>query len=198
MRSWLRWPDIIRRDERSKPWFRCARKTLANISRSLGFHRLVGATNNVEVWHVGGDGRARCFFYALAENLQDVGRWLERPYLFPFSVIGTLATIVLAASTRRHHGRGSFPLVGRTCHVRQRQSIPAGGDRQPRGCHRREPCCGANLSAAEQHPRRIAPRRRTNRDLHFRPGPRTAIAATGNRRTDPLPHLRAGLRGLEQ
>ena len=37
------------------------------------------------------------FVYALAENLPVMQRWLERPYLFVFPVIGALAALVLAA-----------------------------------------------------------------------------------------------------
>ena len=33
------------------------------------------------------------FIFALAENLQVMGRWMERPYLFVFPVIGALAAI---------------------------------------------------------------------------------------------------------
>src|ERR1700719_2671911 len=40
------------------------------------------------------------FIYALAANLQVMGRWTERPYLFVFPVIGALAAIVLAISVR--------------------------------------------------------------------------------------------------
>src|ERR1700680_3869939 len=35
------------------------------------------------------------FAFALAENLQVMGRWLERPYLFVFPLAGVLAAIVL-------------------------------------------------------------------------------------------------------
>ena len=41
------------------------------------------------------------FGYALAENLRVISRWLERPYLFVFPVIGALAAIVLAVSVRQ-------------------------------------------------------------------------------------------------
>ena len=40
------------------------------------------------------------FVYALVEDLPMMGRWIERPYLFVFPVIGALAAIVLAASIR--------------------------------------------------------------------------------------------------
>jgi cytochrome d ubiquinol oxidase subunit II len=45
------------------------------------------------------------FVLALALNLRVMGRWLERPYLFVFPVIGVVAAIVLAVSVRRHHVR---------------------------------------------------------------------------------------------
>ena len=41
------------------------------------------------------------FVVALAEHLQVLTRWLDRPYLFVFPVIGAVATIVLADSVRR-------------------------------------------------------------------------------------------------
>ena len=40
------------------------------------------------------------FAYALAENLQVVHRWLERPYLFVFPAIGVIAALVAAESVR--------------------------------------------------------------------------------------------------
>ena len=51
------------------------------------------------------------FFYALAENLQVMGRWLERPYLFVFPVIGAVAAIVLAASIRDRRDGAPFYMV---------------------------------------------------------------------------------------
>src|ERR1700730_14082494 len=36
------------------------------------------------------------FAYALAEDLQVMGRWMDRPYLFVFPVIGAMAAVVLA------------------------------------------------------------------------------------------------------
>ena len=41
------------------------------------------------------------FAYALIDHLQVMGRWLERPYLFIFPLIGGIAAIALAASVRR-------------------------------------------------------------------------------------------------
>jgi len=41
------------------------------------------------------------FVYALAGNLQVMQRWLERPYLFVFPLIGAVATLVLAHSVRQ-------------------------------------------------------------------------------------------------
>jgi cytochrome d ubiquinol oxidase subunit II len=49
------------------------------------------------------------FGYAMAEKLTVMRRWLERPYLFVFPVIGALATIVLAASVR--HRRDGPPFI---------------------------------------------------------------------------------------
>jgi cytochrome d ubiquinol oxidase subunit II len=51
------------------------------------------------------------FVYALAENLQIMGRWLERPYLFIFPVIGAAAAAVLAASLRYHWDGLPFTMV---------------------------------------------------------------------------------------
>jgi cytochrome d ubiquinol oxidase subunit II len=51
------------------------------------------------------------FGYALAENLRVIGRWLERPYLFVFPVIGALATIVLAVSVRQRRDDLPFYMV---------------------------------------------------------------------------------------
>jgi cytochrome bd ubiquinol oxidase subunit II len=47
------------------------------------------------------------FVYALAENLQVMGRWLERPYLFAFPIIAAAAAIALTASVR--HRRDGPP-----------------------------------------------------------------------------------------
>jgi cytochrome d ubiquinol oxidase subunit II len=51
------------------------------------------------------------FIFALAENLQVMGRWMERPYLFIFPVIGSLAAVVLAASVRFRRDQLPFPMV---------------------------------------------------------------------------------------
>jgi cytochrome d ubiquinol oxidase subunit II len=51
------------------------------------------------------------FAYALAENLQVMRRWLDRPYLFVFPAIGALAAIRLAVSIRQHHDRRPFAMV---------------------------------------------------------------------------------------
>ena len=48
------------------------------------------------------------FVYALSENLQIMGRWLERPYLFAFPLVATAAAIVLAASVRRRRDGPPF------------------------------------------------------------------------------------------
>jgi cytochrome bd-type quinol oxidase subunit 2 len=47
------------------------------------------------------------FVYALAENLQVMGRWLERPYLFAFPIIAAAAAGALTASVR--HRRDGPP-----------------------------------------------------------------------------------------
>jgi cytochrome d ubiquinol oxidase subunit II len=51
------------------------------------------------------------FTYALVEDLQVMGRWMERPYLFVFPVIGALAAIVLAVSVRYRRDELPFPMV---------------------------------------------------------------------------------------
>jgi cytochrome d ubiquinol oxidase subunit II len=51
------------------------------------------------------------FVYALIENLQVMGRWLERPYLFIFPLVGSIAAIVLAANVRLHRDRAPFYMV---------------------------------------------------------------------------------------
>jgi cytochrome bd ubiquinol oxidase subunit II len=51
------------------------------------------------------------FVYALVGNLEVMRRWLERPYLFVFPVIGALATITLAASVRRRQDGPPFIMV---------------------------------------------------------------------------------------
>jgi cytochrome bd ubiquinol oxidase subunit II len=51
------------------------------------------------------------FAYALAVDLRVTGRWLERPYLFVFPVIGALAAIVLAVSVRQRRDDLPFYMV---------------------------------------------------------------------------------------
>ena len=51
------------------------------------------------------------FGYALAENLQVMSRWLERPYLFVFPAIGAFAAIGLVASVLRHWDAAPFTMV---------------------------------------------------------------------------------------
>ena len=48
------------------------------------------------------------FVYSLAEHLRVMSRWLERPYLFVFPLIGIAASIVLARSVRKHGDRAPF------------------------------------------------------------------------------------------
>jgi cytochrome bd ubiquinol oxidase subunit II len=49
------------------------------------------------------------FAYALAEDLQVLHRWLERPYLFVFPAIGIIAALVAAWSIR--HRRDDVPFM---------------------------------------------------------------------------------------
>ena len=52
------------------------------------------------------------FIVALAEHLQVMTRWLDRPYLFVFPAIGAAATLVLAYSVRRRRDGAPFTMVG--------------------------------------------------------------------------------------
>jgi cytochrome d ubiquinol oxidase subunit II len=54
------------------------------------------------------------FVFALRENLQVLGRWLERPYLFVFPLIGIVAGIVLAMSVRKRREQAPFYMVSVT------------------------------------------------------------------------------------
>jgi cytochrome d ubiquinol oxidase subunit II len=51
------------------------------------------------------------FVYALAENLQVIHRWLERPYLFVFPAVSAVAALVAAASVRRRRDGVPFYMV---------------------------------------------------------------------------------------
>jgi len=51
------------------------------------------------------------FIVALAEHLQVITRWLDRPYLFVFPAIGAVATVVLAYSVRRRRDGAPFYMV---------------------------------------------------------------------------------------
>jgi cytochrome bd ubiquinol oxidase subunit II len=51
------------------------------------------------------------FGYALFENIQVMGRWLERPYLFVFPVIGIIAALVAARSVRHRNDPVPFFMV---------------------------------------------------------------------------------------
>ena len=57
---------------------------------------------------------AAVFLFALSENLRVLGRWLERPYLFAFPLIGVVAGIALVWSVRQRREREPFYLVGAT------------------------------------------------------------------------------------
>jgi cytochrome bd ubiquinol oxidase subunit II len=48
------------------------------------------------------------FVYSIAEHLRVMSRWLERPYLFVFPVIGIAGSIVLARTVRKHGDRAPF------------------------------------------------------------------------------------------
>ena len=51
------------------------------------------------------------FGYALAEKLQVMGRWLERPYLFVFPALGVLAAIRLSMSVLHRWDAAPFTMV---------------------------------------------------------------------------------------
>ena len=51
------------------------------------------------------------FAYALAENLQVMHRWSERPSLFVFPAIGVIAALVAAASVRRRRDGVPYHMV---------------------------------------------------------------------------------------
>ncbi|HUB44423.1 MAG TPA: cytochrome d ubiquinol oxidase subunit II [Acetobacteraceae bacterium] len=51
------------------------------------------------------------FVFALAEELRVLNRWLERPVLFVFPVIGVFAALALAASVRRRRDAMPFRMV---------------------------------------------------------------------------------------
>jgi cytochrome bd ubiquinol oxidase subunit II len=51
------------------------------------------------------------FVFALSEHLQVMHRWIDRPHLLVFPVIGTLAAIVLAISVRYRQDELPFPMV---------------------------------------------------------------------------------------
>lgn len=51
------------------------------------------------------------FAYALVKNLPVMQRWLDRPYLFIFPVVGVVAAIILALSVRRRQDGPPFVMV---------------------------------------------------------------------------------------
>jgi cytochrome d ubiquinol oxidase subunit II len=51
------------------------------------------------------------FAFALSEHLQVMHRWIDRPHLFIFPVIGTLAVTVLAVSVRYRRDELLFPMI---------------------------------------------------------------------------------------
>jgi cytochrome bd ubiquinol oxidase subunit II len=51
------------------------------------------------------------FFYSLAEHLEVMDMWVERPYLFIFPVIGTMAAVLLAFSVRLRWDEVPFLMV---------------------------------------------------------------------------------------
>jgi cytochrome d ubiquinol oxidase subunit II len=51
------------------------------------------------------------FVYALIENLPIMNRWIERPYMFAFPVVGAVAAIVLVASVLRHWDSWPYYMV---------------------------------------------------------------------------------------
>ena len=51
------------------------------------------------------------FAYALAEHLQVMHRWIERPYLFVFPAIGVIAALVAAESVRSRRDGVPFYMV---------------------------------------------------------------------------------------
>jgi cytochrome d ubiquinol oxidase subunit II len=51
------------------------------------------------------------FVYALAENLQVMARWTERPYLFVFPAISVIAALALAHSIRNRRDGAPFYMV---------------------------------------------------------------------------------------
>jgi cytochrome d ubiquinol oxidase subunit II len=57
---------------------------------------------------------AEVFIFALGEHFQVLGRWLERPYLFVFPLLGVIAGVALTLSVRRRREREPFYLVAAT------------------------------------------------------------------------------------
>jgi len=51
------------------------------------------------------------FGYSLAENFQVMSRWIERPYLFVFPVIGAVSALLAARSVRRRRDGVPFYMV---------------------------------------------------------------------------------------
>jgi cytochrome bd ubiquinol oxidase subunit II len=51
------------------------------------------------------------FIYALAAHLEVMDRWLQRPYLLVFPIIGAMAIVGLASSVAKRHDNAAFRLV---------------------------------------------------------------------------------------
>jgi cytochrome d ubiquinol oxidase subunit II len=57
---------------------------------------------------------AAVFLFALTENLRVLDRWIERPFLFAFPLIGVVSGIALVWSVRRRREQAPFYLVAAT------------------------------------------------------------------------------------
>src|SRR5258705_387337 len=84
------------------------------------------------------------FSFALAENLEIMHRWIERPYLFIFPAIAALAAIVLAVSVERHRDGLPFYMVALIF-------LSAFGQWASRLCHSFPPSASPLSRAAPPH-----------------------------------------------